>query len=135
MNSADIVRMGLLLGLLGLCTWSAYDSFFTKTSIGSTNSPVGSLNGIRKLDPDFSVCGNGDISTPSYKDDKRSKCSAIVRDATINAQTLCVDYLQNEADCRQERNSRCSAQTDNVEGCTRLVVIAALSDAGLQIKG
>jgi len=135
----DGIRLLVLLFLVGFSIWSAIDTYGASSAppIGAKKdgNPVGSANGVRKLEPNFKACGEGDVSTPAYKDAMRVKCSAVVREATIDAQTRCSEYLQNEADCRQERNSHCESQRENVEGCLRLVVVAALARAGVQFKG
>jgi len=136
----DYIRMLVLLFLVGFSTWSGYASYRASSvpDIGEKKdgNPVGSAKGVRKLEPDFTACGaDGDVGTPTYKDPKRRTCTAVVREATIDAQTRCAEYLENEAACRQERASHCAAQQENVEGCARLVVVAALSRAGLPFKG
>jgi len=138
MFALDGIRLLILLFLVGISIWSGVDTFRASSApIGAKKdgNPVGSANGVRKLEPDFSACGDGDIFTPVYKDANRVKCSAVVREATIDAQTRCSEYLQNEADCRQERTSRCETQQENVEGCVRLVVVSTLARAGLPHKG
>ena len=81
------------------------------------------------------MCGEGSVQTEQYIDDKRKKCSAIVRTATIDAQEKCQKYIANEAACRLERSSHCTVHSNNVEGCARLVVAAALAREGLPVKG
>lgn len=117
----------LLVAALGWSGYAKMSGANEPPAIGATKDPVGSHDGVRKLVPDFTVCGDGDINAPSR--DGRNPCSRIVREATIKAQTECSAYIQNEADCRQERGSKCDIHMANMEGCQRLVVLAALAKA------
>ena len=129
----DYVRVFVLVSILGILVWSALPEG-GKPVIGAQKSAVGGHDGVRKLTPDFTVCGEGSVRTPAYEDEKRAKCSAVVREATIEAQTKCAPYLENEATCRQGRESRCERFKDDCDGCQRLVVGAALAKAKLSLK-
>jgi hypothetical protein len=133
-STVDYIRLLIFASMIGLIVWSAIPGTDKASVIGAKDGQVGGANEVRKLIPDFSVCGEGSVRTESYKDDKRVKCSAVVREATIYAQTKCAGYLENEAACRQERASQCDIHHENGDGCQRLVVLSALSKAGLKLK-
>lgn len=134
-SAIEIMRLLVLLGLIGMCAWSVFDSGNPNGGAKSKHASdyVGRV--VRQLEPDFTICGEGSVRTESYKDEKRSLCSATVREATIIAQSKCSAYIENEADCRLERESICDTQTGNVQGCARLVVAAALAKQGIAARG
>jgi hypothetical protein len=128
----EVSRLAVLFALIGLCAWSVFNSSDAGAKVQGKKSPVGTE--VRKLQPDFTMCGEGSVQTEQYIDDKRKKCSAIVRTATIDAQEKCQKYIANEAACRLERSSHCTIHSNNVEGCARLVVAAALARENLPVK-
>jgi hypothetical protein len=142
--SFEHVRLVALCALVGIVCWSTFTKVtgwnspepIGSTPVGQSNGKhIGHYDGVKKLIPDFTVCGEGNISTESYKDAQRLKCTAIVREATIEAQSKCESYIENEANCRVDRSSRCEVHRENIDGCQRLVVLAALGKEKLIFKG
>lgn len=109
---SDVVKMFLLISFFMLSFYSAFTKF----------SFTGANENLFKLQPNFVLCDNiRNCAKCSNQQALIKTCRNEIASTYKDAETKCKGYLKNLNSCKTARQSQCSIEFSNVEGCVSSV--------------